>query len=776
MSLPRLATVSIVRNEADIIETFVRHHVGWTTRMVFVLHRCIDNTGHILQKLQEEGLPLHIHEETDPGFPQSSVLTQRIQKIIVEDIADWIAPLDADEFLVAAEGGNVLETLATFGTDRVQMIPWRTYVPTPEDDMSESNPIRRIVQRKNPELPPIRKVFLPVPLLRSIPWKLPMGCHDILHGVTGEALPSIASATLSLAHFPVRSSEQCTAKILGGWVALAASPDGTNRQASHWHGLAERCADGRTISIGELRNIALRYGIPEGTLSVPGLIRDPTRTETGRPRHHIERTHPLTVLADVAIAQARNISDEQRAQGEGTPGRNDLEALGHALQKGIYRLEEPLNEAMMEGVPSETALGDPHASALVCGLAIVAACALGSDRAGSALTRRQRLATALPSLSKNLQWIRSILDANKLPSTLENAIQEIMRVLAAADMAAHGQECRRENASDDLLLALAERMTRAERPPIPLPLATFLAQTIHHILMSDAKIPMGLADAHVRTIDPFCSRGEIAGEMLRRTVHASLEHGANPDQLRRDILGRMHLKDTAPTLRGITALRLSVMLDTLRMPLREGETLPITGKEPREEMLTVEKDMIPVVCTALTGEVRRTPLGAEAKEMLSLYVRSLRRSGMDRDAESSQVLRTIAEAHALLKHAERGVGSFIAPRSILHAYAAAGMREMLLQDFEQVCILDLSGQPAHADASDSTDDEPVDGADRSGTCILLLLRAPEATQRTLFMEWRGLKLQKYHALLSRAFPDLPWQVIAPDTPGYVFLGKNQSLV
>lgn len=57
LSARELATVSLVCNEADIIEAFVRHHIRWVGRMLIVLHRpdvpklIVNNTEQILQEL-----------------------------------------------------------------------------------------------------------------------------------------------------------------------------------------------------------------------------------------------------------------------------------------------------------------------------------------------------------------------------------------------------------------------------------------------------------------------------------------------------------------------------------------------------------------------------------------------------------------------------------------------------------------------------------------------------------------------------------------------------
>jgi hypothetical protein len=57
LSAKQLATVSLVRNEADIIEACARHHIRWVGRMSIILHHPVvpkliaDNTEQILQEL-----------------------------------------------------------------------------------------------------------------------------------------------------------------------------------------------------------------------------------------------------------------------------------------------------------------------------------------------------------------------------------------------------------------------------------------------------------------------------------------------------------------------------------------------------------------------------------------------------------------------------------------------------------------------------------------------------------------------------------------------------
>lgn len=755
----RLVTISLVRNEADIIETFVRHHTPLATRMVFVLHRCIDNTLEILEKLRAEGMPIEIHENADPGYPQSDVLTQRVRSVLREDIADWILPLDADEFLAPAEGRSLEDSLAALGDDRVHLLPWKTYVPTPEDDMSESNVLRRIVHRRSVETPQIRKVLLPVKLLRTQDWVLPMGCHTLLSRDSGAPLPSINTASVNLAHFPVRSSEQLCSKVLGGWLALSATPDRTHSTCYQWQALLERCSENRLLSIGELRNIALRYAMPEGAVTVPNLVRDAVTTSVSRPLYPARTATAVAVVLDAALACA-----ELAGKADKPHSKDDMQSMTATLQSGIHALATALEKhgdlAVLQGV-SRAPL---EAHAITCACAMLAGVLRTKfPLVGTALTRRQQLSRCISPLPESLQWIVRILASDKLPHVLERAVQDILSCITGEDPSTLKQLCRAQTASDDVLLAVMQQIT-PQRATIPLPLSAFLTQTLQWLLEHEAGIEQGLGNTKVLLMDPACARGEIAYEFLRRSTHASLQKGAQPETLRKHLLQKMVVRDCSPDLLGIATIRMANAFADLHMPLAPEDELRVSGSGIAELTLCSTPGTIPVIGTALGKGSQAFHDDERSQKLLATYLRKSRIAGTDRDASASPVLRSIAHIHAMLRANEVGTAGMIIPRSILHEGTYATLREMLLEDCEQIRIVDLGGAYAS-----SADDEAVDGSDESGTAILFLLRAPGVPQGTYYASWNGLRIQKYHALLSRGCADLPWKRIAPQKPGYVLL-------
>jgi hypothetical protein len=70
----RLAGVTILRDECDVVEAFVRHNAALLNRLYIVDNCSSDATPEILRRLAAEGLPLVPGEDawcTRRAFPRS---------------------------------------------------------------------------------------------------------------------------------------------------------------------------------------------------------------------------------------------------------------------------------------------------------------------------------------------------------------------------------------------------------------------------------------------------------------------------------------------------------------------------------------------------------------------------------------------------------------------------------------------------------------------------------------------------------------------------------
>src|SRR5512142_1270934 len=125
----RLIGITMVRNEVDVIECFVRHNLGALDGLAIVDHGSFDGTSEVLAKLKAEGLPLQITYDADPAYRQSERMSMLARRALKSDGADFVFPLDADEFLKLRSRALLEQALAELPADMHATMHWLTYVP-----------------------------------------------------------------------------------------------------------------------------------------------------------------------------------------------------------------------------------------------------------------------------------------------------------------------------------------------------------------------------------------------------------------------------------------------------------------------------------------------------------------------------------------------------------------------------------------------------------------------------------------------------------------------
>jgi glycosyltransferase involved in cell wall biosynthesis len=209
----KVVAVACVRDECDIIEAFVRHNLAHVTHLIVLDNGSGDGTLAILNSLKAEGLRLDILHDPSPG----KYLSQRMTRLMREHAigrhdADWVLPLDADEFVSLREGGSLVPDAAD--ADKPLELPWRCYLPDPGDDTAELNPVVRIRWRIAEETNPLVKVFIPARLGSRADAVLLQGNHEL--SVNGRLSSAVRQHGACLGHFPVRSRGQFVAKTVLG--------------------------------------------------------------------------------------------------------------------------------------------------------------------------------------------------------------------------------------------------------------------------------------------------------------------------------------------------------------------------------------------------------------------------------------------------------------------------------------------------------------------------------------------------------------------------------
>ena len=143
----RIVGLSMVRNEADIIESFVRHNVAFLDELHVIVQPSGDGTDRILGKLAEEGLPLVVIENNDAGFMQGEHLSSHARRLLATAQCDAVVVLDADEFIKAPDRTSLVNAISAIPAGLFGCWEWHSYVPTVEPTPS-GEPITRIITHR----------------------------------------------------------------------------------------------------------------------------------------------------------------------------------------------------------------------------------------------------------------------------------------------------------------------------------------------------------------------------------------------------------------------------------------------------------------------------------------------------------------------------------------------------------------------------------------------------------------------------------------------------
>jgi hypothetical protein len=200
----KLVAVSVVQNEADIIEAFVRHTAAWMDRHLIFDQQSTDGTREILGELAREGLPIELFGgQATANRQQRNRFLTRIA--FSEHQADWVFLLDADEILVAANRAALEQALEAGSPDQPLTLGMHTFVPSRSDDKTERNPVLRLRHRQ-PHADGSCKVAIPRALGIRPEITVDEGNRTLFEG--SRAIEGRRTGGVWLARYPLREPVQ----------------------------------------------------------------------------------------------------------------------------------------------------------------------------------------------------------------------------------------------------------------------------------------------------------------------------------------------------------------------------------------------------------------------------------------------------------------------------------------------------------------------------------------------------------------------------------------
>ena len=269
--------ISLVRNEEDIIESFIRSNLEFLDGIFIFDNRSTDGTRDIIKALMHEGLPVCLSDDNDLAHIQAQKMTIFLHRIGSIVPVEFIVPLDADEFIECENRSVFQAALNSIPLDGVGLWKWKTYLLSPDELAQQEMKTTRPSQYKffrNREIPQFSKAVIRIAQKKVTDLALTQGNHEL---VAPYFLQNAELKDISLAHFPVRSKTQIYIKAILGNLAYEIREKNTNKNRDmgfQKRNLYDRILNGENFSGIELCNIALNYAQVPGSFQWPENVLD----------------------------------------------------------------------------------------------------------------------------------------------------------------------------------------------------------------------------------------------------------------------------------------------------------------------------------------------------------------------------------------------------------------------------------------------------------------------------------------------------------------------
>jgi hypothetical protein len=227
----RLIAVTMIRNEADILPDFLGHCAALFDELLVVDHASTDGTAEALAAAAQR-MPLHVLRYAQQPYVQSLLVTALAREAFARG-ADWVFPLDADEFPWVSGRADLLARLP--GDAPAVLWRWRNLWP-----LGSAGFARFEAARDYEALPPPGNATVKIAISRRLPALLPdfaigQGSHNVDRLRVLAGTPAEAGR---LAHIPIRSPERFALKAALGAKSLVETPFLPAGSGTQWRRVA----------------------------------------------------------------------------------------------------------------------------------------------------------------------------------------------------------------------------------------------------------------------------------------------------------------------------------------------------------------------------------------------------------------------------------------------------------------------------------------------------------------------------------------------------------
>ncbi len=425
--------------------------------------------------------------------------------------------------------------------------------------------------------------------------------------------------------------------------------------------------------------------------------------------------------------------------------------------------------------------------------------------------------TAFSKIPHTIGVLRDLfrfLSLDELPGQLAWCVDDIAEVLAVADAPGILDRYYHEGRGSDPIVHFYEtflaKYDPAEREKrgvyyTPEPVVGYIVRSLHGLLKTKFGKPDGLASEGVTLLDPAAGTMTFVAKAAQQAVkefEGKYGTGGRADFIRNHILKNFYAFELMMAPYAVGHLKMSFFLEELGHRMTDDERIPfyLTNTLDNEEL---EDSRLPGFSalaeeSRLAGEVKKqtpilailgnppysghsTNIGEWIRGMIDTYKQVDGKPLGERNPKWLQddYVKFIRFAQWKIDQAGKGVAGMITNHGYLDNPTFRGMRQSLMQSFDEIYILDLHGNSLKKETC------PDGGLDqnvfdiRQGVAIVFFIKYGNNSENNATVyhaDLWGTRERKYHWLDEYDQSKTEWVKLEPASPSYLFRPYDVALM
>jgi len=430
-------------------------------------------------------------------------------------------------------------------------------------------------------------------------------------------------------------------------------------------------------------------------------------------------------------------------------------------------------------------------------------------RAGKNFNRRD----AIKFIPKTIGILRDVfrfISGADLPPQMETIIDDIASVLTASQPKIIFDKYYKDGKAKDPVFYFYETFLTEYDPEMrekrgvyytPEPVVSFIVRSLHIILKEKFNKPSGLADKNVTLLDPAGGTLSFNAKAIEVAVDEFVSkygEGGKKKFIKEHILENFYSFELMMAPYAIGHMKLSFLLEELGYIMKDDErakfylTNTLEMKELEETKLPgmsslsqesheagkVKKN-IPIL--VVHGNPPYSGHSSNKGEWISKVIRDYYQVDGKSLGEKNpkwlqdDYVKFIRFAQWKIDQMGEGVLAFITNHSYLDNPTFRGMRQSLMNSFDEIYILDLHGNSLRKEkATDGSKDENVFDIQQGVAIAFFIKKKNEKTRKVYQSDLFGLRNDKYNWLNKHNIKNVSWNKLKPKSEFYLFITRDEE--